>query len=56
LWIACNRVEQKLATAVRIFHLSPNYDIFSMKPTGDHKQVLVEIGWKRGHVNEGIAE
>jgi hypothetical protein len=48
--------EQRLAIAIRNFYLSPDYDIYSMKPTGDHTQVPVQVGWRRGHVDEGIAE
>jgi hypothetical protein len=48
--------EQRLAIAIRNFYLSSNDDIYSMKPTGEHNQIPVEVGWRRGHVDEGIAE
>ena len=53
---ACQTNEQMLAIAIRNFYLAPNYDIYSMKPTGEHSQIPVEVGWRRGHVDEEIAE
>jgi hypothetical protein len=47
--------EHRLSQVIRNFYHAPNYDIYSMKPTGEHTQVPVEVGWRRGHVDEGIA-
>lgn len=47
--------EERLTEAIGNFYASPDYDIYSMKPTGEHVQVPVEVGHRRGHVDEGIA-
>jgi hypothetical protein len=47
--------EHIVQQAIDSFYANPNYDIYSMKPTGDHVQVPVEVGHRRGHVDEGIA-
>lgn len=47
--------DQKLTEAINNFYASPDYDIYSIKPTGGHAQVPVEVGHRRGHVDEKIA-
>lgn len=47
--------EMRAQSAARAFYKAPNYDIYSVKPTGDHVQVPVEVGHRRGHVDEQIA-
>ena len=47
--------EQKLAAAIRNFYLSPDYGTYSIQPTGDHQQVALQVGWRMGFVDEGIA-
>ncbi len=47
--------EQRLANALQYFYVNPNYDLYTMKPTGEHVQVPVQVGFRRGHVDEGIA-
>lgn len=47
--------ERKLTEAINNFYASPDYDIYSIKPTGEHVQVPVEVGHRRGHVDEKIA-
>lgn len=47
--------DRRLEAAIRGFYVNPNYDIYSMKPTGEHVQVPVEVGYRRGHVDEKIA-
>lgn len=47
--------EQRLTAAINRFYASPNDDIYSMKPTGEHAQVPIEVGHRRGNVDEKIA-
>lgn len=47
--------EMRARSAARAFYKAPNYDIYSMKPTGEHVQVPIEVGYRRGHVDEQIA-
>jgi len=47
--------ESKRSQAIKSFYLSPDYGIYSIKPTEDHVQVSVEVGYRRGRVDEGIA-
>jgi hypothetical protein len=47
--------DQKLTQVINGFYAKPDYDIYSMKPTGDHVQVLIELGHRRGQIDEKIA-
>ena len=44
-----------LTSMINNFYEYPNYEIYSMKPTGEHVQVYVEVGHRRGQVDAGIA-
>jgi hypothetical protein len=47
--------DRKLAAAMRTFYETPDYSIYSKPPTDNHPQKLVEVGHRRGHVDENIA-
>lgn len=47
--------DRKITEAINNFYAAPDYDIYTMKPTGEHVQVPVEVGHRRGHVDEAIA-
>jgi hypothetical protein len=47
--------EDRLDKAINNFYENPNYDIYTMKPTGRHEQVLVQVGHRRANVDVGIA-
>jgi len=47
--------DEKLTQAVNMFYAEPDYDTYSIKPTGEHVQVPVELGHRRGYVDELMA-
>ncbi|MCI0632234.1 MAG: hypothetical protein L0Y44_16445 [Phycisphaerales bacterium] len=47
--------EDRLENAIKGFYETPNYDIYTTKPTDRHQQVLVHLGHRRAHVDAGIA-
>ena len=47
--------ERRLTEAINNFYVQPNYESYSIKPTGEHTQVAIEVGHRRGQVDEKIA-
>ena len=46
--------EQLLTDMINRFYQKPNYDIYSMKPTGRHVQVSIQVGHRKGEVDERL--
>lgn len=47
--------EHIISGAINQFYEKPDYDIYSIKPTGEHVQVPVEVGHRKAHVDELMA-
>jgi hypothetical protein len=47
--------EQILTNAINKFYEKPDYDIYKCKPTDRHVQVAIQVGHRRGEVDERIA-
>lgn len=47
--------DQKVTAAMNNFYLSPDYDIYSLKPTESHPQVPIQLGHRRALVDEKMA-